>query len=91
MWGGAGFALLLLSIVVSVSMGTATIPLSDTWAIVLHQVPFLGDLVHSDWPVSSEQIISKVRLPRVLLAALVGACLSLAGAPRPSRSDWRPA
>ncbi len=80
MWGGAGFALLLLSIVVSVSMGTATIPLSDTWAIVLHQVPFLGDLVHSDWPVSSEQIISKVRLPRVVLAALVGACLSLAGA-----------
>lgn len=79
-WGGAVFLLLLLSIIVSVSIGTAYIPLTDTWKIILHHVPFVGDLVHSDWPVSSEQIIYKVRLPRVLLAALVGACLSLAGA-----------
>lgn len=80
MWGGAGFALLLLSIVVSLSIGTAHVPLSDTWRIVVHHLPLVGDSVHPDWPVSSEQIIYKVRLPRVLLAALVGACLSLAGA-----------
>lgn len=80
MWGGAGFALLLLSIVVSLSIGTAHVPLSHTWRIVVHHLPLVGDSVHPSWPVSSEQIIYKVRLPRVLLAALVGACLSLAGA-----------
>lgn len=79
-WGGAGFALLLLSVVVSVSMGTASLPLAEVWGVLWHQVPLVGDWVSSDWPVSSEQIILKVRLPRVLLAILIGACLSLAGA-----------
>ena len=32
------------------------------------------------WPQSSEQIINKVRFPRVLLGILVGASLSIAGA-----------
>lgn len=79
-WGGAGFALLLLSVVVSLSMGTASLPVSQVWSILWHQLPFVGDWVTPDWPVSSEQIILKVRLPRVLLAILIGACLSLAGA-----------
>ncbi|QMV41481.1 FecCD family ABC transporter permease [Cohnella cholangitidis] len=79
-WGGAGFALLLLSVVVSLSMGTASLPVSQVWSILWHQLPYVGDWVTPDWPVSSEQIILKVRLPRVLLAILIGACLSLAGA-----------
>ncbi len=80
MWGGVGILLLLLSVVVSVSMGAAQLPLSDVWGILWHQLPFVGHWVTVDWPESSEQIIWMVRLPRVILAILVGACLSLAGA-----------
>lgn len=72
--------LLLFSIVVSLSLGSAQLPLAQVWRILWHQLPIIGDWVTVDWPVSSEQIIAKVRLPRVLLAILVGACLSLAGA-----------
>lgn len=80
LWGGAGFVLLLLSVIVSLSLGSANLPLSHVWGIILHQLPFLEGSIHTDWAASSEQIILKVRLPRVFLAILVGACLSLAGA-----------
>src|SRR5690554_4564646 len=80
MWGGIGILLLIISIIISLSIGTAKLPLSHVWGILLQQIPYLGDYVSSYWPESSEQIILKVRLPRVLLAILVGACLSLAGA-----------
>lgn len=80
LWGGAGFTLLLVSVVVSLSMGTARLPLTEVWGILWQQLPLVGDWVTPDWPISSEQIILKVRLPRVLLAILVGSCLSLAGA-----------
>jgi iron complex transport system permease protein len=79
-WGGVGVLLLLLSIILSVSMGTAALPLSQVWRIMLHQLPGIGGLIPVDWPESSEQIIMKVRFPRVVLALLVGAALSLAGA-----------
>jgi iron complex transport system permease protein len=72
--------LLLLSIILSVSMGTASLPLSQVWRILLHQVPGLGGTITVDWPDFAEQIIMKVRFPRVVLAMLVGASLSLAGA-----------
>lgn len=80
LWGGAGFVLLLLSVVVSLSLGSANLPLSHVWGIILHQLPFLEGIIDPNWAASSEQIILKVRLPRVILAILVGACLSLAGA-----------
>ncbi len=80
LWGGAGFVLLLLSVVVSLSLGSANLPLSHVWGIILNQLPFLEGSINTDWAASSEQIILKVRLPRVFLAILVGACLSLAGA-----------
>lgn len=79
-WGGAGFVLLLLSVVISLSIGSANLPLSHVWGILLHQLPFLESIIDSNWAESTEQIILKVRLPRVILAILVGACLSLAGA-----------
>ncbi len=72
--------LLLLSMVVSLSMGAAHLPISHVWLILLHNIPWVGDAVPVTWPESSEQIIMKVRFPRVMLGILVGACLSLAGA-----------
>lgn len=71
---------MLASMVVSISLGSAQLPLSEVWLILMHQLPGLGDLIPVSWPESSEQIVMKIRFPRVILAVLVGACLSLAGA-----------
>ena len=79
-WGGIGLILLLFSVIVSLSIGTAKLPLSHVWGILLQQIPGLGNVFTGDWAESTEQIIMKVRFPRVVLAILVGACLSLAGA-----------
>jgi len=79
-WSGAGVGLLFISAVVCISLGSANLPLSQVWLIILHQIPILGDGIPVTWEESAEQIVMKVRFPRVLLAVLVGACLSLAGA-----------
>lgn len=72
--------LLVLSMVISLSMGSARLPISHVWLILLHHIPVVGDWIHPVWPESSEQIVLKVRFPRIMLGILVGASLSLAGA-----------
>jgi len=80
-WGGAALALLLFSVVASLSLGSVRLPLGEVWGIMLHQIPLpSGWLGAGTWPEQAEQIILKIRLPRVALAIVVGACLSLAGA-----------
>ncbi|MBC8080344.1 MAG: iron ABC transporter permease [Gorillibacterium sp.] len=78
---GGGFGLLLLiSAIISLSMGSAHIPLLEVWRILLHRLPLLGQWITPNWDAGSETIIIQVRLPRVALAMLVGASLSIAGA-----------
>ncbi|MFD2611066.1 FecCD family ABC transporter permease [Paenibacillus gansuensis] len=82
MWilGGAG-VLLLLSVMVSLSLGAAHVPLTKVWSILLDQVPLAGRLVSVPSGMEAEStIILDVRLTRVVLAILVGAALALAGA-----------
>lgn len=79
-WGGTGVIVLLLSVVMSLSLGSANLPLADTWGVLMSRLPYIGEWFQGDWAVSTEQIILKVRLPRVVLAILVGTCLSMAGA-----------
>ncbi|UQZ85986.1 Hemin transport system permease protein HmuU [Paenibacillus konkukensis] len=80
MWGGAGILLLFLSVTISLSIGTVHVPLRDVWGILAHHLPVIGGSVQADWQPAAEQIIWKVRLPRVLLGMLVGAALGIAGA-----------
>ncbi|MDQ0896664.1 MULTISPECIES: iron ABC transporter permease [unclassified Paenibacillus] len=80
LWGGVGVILLLLSIMASLSLGTANLPVLQIASILAKHIPWLGDHIDATWPQSSEQIINKVRFPRVLLGILVGASLSIAGA-----------
>ncbi len=70
--------LLAVSIVVSLSIGSAGISVRDVWGILIHQLPWLADkpVPYSQGEVA---IVTQVRLSRVLLAVLVGACLALAG------------
>ena len=80
LWGGAGLLVLIAAVIVSLSLGSANLPLSHVWGVLLHQLPWVGETIDVNWAVSTEQIIMKVRFPRVVLAILVGACLSIAGA-----------
>ena len=82
--GGGGYAVLLVALAVAlvvaliagISIGTVTLPLGDIWSVVGHH---LG--VGSDAPTKvQDQIVWDFRTPRVLLAAVVGAALSVAGA-----------
>ncbi|MEW9699697.1 FecCD family ABC transporter permease [Paenibacillus sp. SI8] len=80
LWGGVGLVLLLLSILISLSLGAARLPILQIAGILGNQLPWVGGHMNVSWPQSSEQIILKVRFPRVLLGILVGAALSVAGA-----------
>ena len=60
------------------SIGAADIPLSDVWRLLLSKLP----LVNIDEGISrtTSTIVFDIRLPRILLAGLVGAALATAGA-----------
>lgn len=79
-WGGGAIVLLLLSATAALSVGSVNVPFGHVWGILLHQLPWPGERIPETWSVASEQIIWKVRLPRVALGLLVGAALGLAGA-----------
>ncbi|MCP3773707.1 iron ABC transporter permease [Paenibacillus sp. MZ04-78.2] len=79
-WGGGAIVLLLLSATAALSVGSVNVPFGHVWSILLHQLPWPGERIPETWSVASEQIIWKVRLPRVALGLLVGAALGLAGA-----------
>jgi iron complex transport system permease protein len=77
-YGGAAMLLLAVSIVVSLSIGSAGISIRDVWGILLHQLPWLANNAVPYTP-TEIAIVTQVRLSRILLAVLVGACLALAG------------
>ncbi|MBM7564704.1 iron complex transport system permease protein [Paenibacillus sacheonensis] len=71
--------LLLASIVVSLSIGSAGLPLRDVWGILIHQLPWMPS-ADTKWDASDIVIVTQLRLSRIILGVLVGACLALAGA-----------
>ncbi|CAM2984949.1 iron ABC transporter permease [Paenibacillus sediminis] len=79
-YGGAGIILLILTLTICVGIGSVDLPIGDIASILLHHVPFIGDAISPSWSASAEQIIMKVRLPRVVLGMLVGASLAASGA-----------
>jgi iron complex transport system permease protein len=62
-----------------VAVGSVPLPLEEVIRILAYRLPWLGAAVTPDWPSSHEAIIMTLRLPRVLLACVVGASLSVAG------------
>jgi len=69
---------LTVSFVVAVAIGPAGIPLPTTLGVLLSHVPLLG--VHSSASPIDQAIVWDIRLPRVVLAGLVGAMLAAGGA-----------
>ena len=82
---GLGFAAVLvalclalaLSIVLALTLGPADITPVAAWRIGIRQ--FWPDAVSADWLAAHERIVWYVRLPRALLAVLVGATLAVVG------------
>ncbi|RBJ81643.1 iron ABC transporter permease [Pseudomonas sp. MWU12-2534b] len=70
-------ALLLASCVLSLGFGPARVPAEVVGRILLHKVLGLGTV---DWSPGQEHIVWLIRVPRMLLGALVGAGLALIGA-----------
>ena len=70
--------LLVAVIVLATSIGSVHIPLLTTFRIILDKLPFI-DIAQS-WQSAIATVILDIRLPRVILAGLVGAALATAGA-----------
>ncbi|MBD3918339.1 iron ABC transporter permease [Paenibacillus sp. PR3] len=77
LYGGAAMLLLVVSIGLAVSIGSAGLSLSDVWGILIYKIT--GIHLFGDWSDSDVAIVVQIRLSRVILAVLVGACLATAG------------
>ncbi|MBU3213752.1 iron ABC transporter permease [Clostridium estertheticum] len=67
---------LIIAIVVSFQIGRYNIPIKDLLGVFMSKIYPL----HQFWPDKMETVLLNIRLPRIILACLVGCCLSAAGA-----------
>jgi iron complex transport system permease protein len=70
---------LFLSITFAVTLGPVKMSPLTVWKIALSHLPFFDHHIEADWSKAQERIIWDIRLPRVLLGAVVGAGLSVVG------------
>jgi iron complex transport system permease protein len=77
-WLAGGVVAVVLAVVVGVAVGPVRISPGGVLSELLSHVPLLG--VHSGLSARDAAIVTELRLPRVVLALLVGALLSIAGA-----------
>lgn len=79
-YGALVALLLLVSLVLTLRIGSVDLPAGQIAGILLHSLPGIGHWFPQNWDDSAAQIVLRVRLPRIVLAMLVGAALALAGA-----------
>lgn len=81
---GAFWIMAVIAFLIAVLMttvGTASISFGDALKIVLSALPHIGDYVDiSGIKASHVAIIKNIRLPRIIISALVGMALSISGA-----------
>lgn len=68
---------LAISLFLAVSIGSVNIPIETVWRVVWDHMPWVGAETQ---PARQDAIIWEFRVPRALLAAVVGAALAVAGA-----------
>jgi iron complex transport system permease protein len=80
-WLAALLVLLAASLTLAITLGPVDIAAGHVWHIAAHELgQRLGlDVPAGTWSHSQFQIVWRIRMPRVLLAALVGGGLSLVG------------
>ncbi|MBN1160611.1 MAG: iron chelate uptake ABC transporter family permease subunit [Dehalococcoidales bacterium] len=74
---GLGIILILI-IGIATSIGSVPIPLGTTAGILVDKLPFVE--ITPTWQDATATIVLDIRLPRIILAGLVGAALAVAGA-----------
>ena len=62
----------------ALTVGSVRIPFSSVWQILISHLPFTN--IHGNWATTTDMIITGIRLPRILLAGIVGMALGTAGA-----------
>ncbi len=78
-YGILGLSILLVVVVVlAAAVGSVQIPFLTTSSILISKLPLVE--LTPTWAKTLETIIFDIRLPRVILAGLVGAALAIAGA-----------
>lgn len=77
LWTGALWALLLLSVVFSVMIGSVHLPFTLSLKILLSHLPLVD--LSPTWSLAQEAIVWNLRLPRIFLALVIGAMLSSTG------------
>ncbi|MDG6221929.1 MAG: iron chelate uptake ABC transporter family permease subunit [Candidatus Bathyarchaeota archaeon] len=70
---------LIVIVLVTVTIGSMDISLPDVYTVLIKNLPFIGDFVQSDVSAIQTEVVLKIRLPRVLVAAVVGVALAAAG------------
>lgn len=73
-----GVAILGAIMIISCGVGAVYIPPGTVVRILLSHIPFLG--IVQDWPESWDIIIWSIRIPRIMLTAIVGGSLAVSGA-----------
>lgn len=66
-------------VVLTTALGSVRIPLKHVLAMMVSQLPGLKGIFAGGWSKAQEVIVLQVRLPRVLLALVVGGGLSVSG------------
>src|SRR5699024_10609937 len=72
------FIVLICSVLIGIAVGSVAVPLADIFPFIISKTLWLSMAAHID-PMYID-IVYQIRLPRVLLAGLVGASLAIAGA-----------
>ncbi len=70
---------LVFSVILAVALGPVVIPPLTVWEIALSHVPLLDGFFTGEWSNAQHNIVWELRFPRVLLGAIVGSGLALAG------------
>ena len=70
--------LLVVMAALAITIGSVEIPFLTTSGILLSRLPFID--MTPNWASALETIILEIRLPRIILAGIVGAALAIAGA-----------
>ncbi|NRB32085.1 MAG: iron ABC transporter permease [Rhizobiaceae bacterium] len=76
--GFCGVAALLVSLSIAVSVGAVSVSTGTVWGVVANKIS--PEFVEKTWSTGREAIVWDIRLPRALLAILVGAGLAMVGA-----------
>lgn len=73
--------ILILCIVISASLGSADLSVTDSLKIIISRIPYLGKHINiSEIAEVYPRIVWQIRMPRILLAGFVGCGLSVVGA-----------